>query len=112
MMRLLKEQFDESSVAPVNMKSNLNNLSKGDGIKRSTAVFTGPASLVNAKLKKQLKAVDATSILKNEIAGSQLRVKAAKYGHKLEDIAPPYSDAFYLPDKTQYFQRLDNAMLN
>ncbi len=32
-----------------------------------------------------------------------MRVKAVKYGHKLEDIAPAYSDEFYLPDKDQYF---------
>jgi len=52
-----------------------------------------------------LKAVHATLLLKNEIKGSQLRVKAAKYGHRLEDIVPPYSDAFYLPDKNKYFTK-------
>lgn len=59
--------------------------------------------LVSSKLKRELKAKDASLVLKNEIKGSQLRVKAAKYGHKIEDIAPPYSDAFYLPDKSNYF---------
>ena len=56
--------------------------------------------LVSGKLKRELKAKDATVILKNEIVGSEIRVKAAKYGHRLDDIAPPYSDAFYLPDKS------------
>jgi hypothetical protein len=55
---------------------------------------------VNSKLKRETKAKNANVILKSEIAGSLSRVKAAKYGHKLEDIAPPYSDAFYLPDKS------------
>jgi len=49
---------------------------------------------------------DANGILKSEIAGSTKRVKAAKYGHRLEDIVPAYSDEFYLPDKTCYFGSL------
>jgi DnaJ-domain-containing protein 1 len=40
---------------------------------------------------KQLKsAKEANNILKEEINESQLRLKAAKYGHKLEEIVPPY----------------------
>jgi|LauGreDrversion4_2_1035121.scaffolds.fasta_scaffold182427_1 hypothetical protein len=49
---------------------------------------------------------DANAILKNEIAGSTKRVKAAKYGHKIEDIVPAYTDEYYLPDKTFYFGSL------
>jgi hypothetical protein len=55
------------------------------------------------KLKKYMRARDATSMLKSEISKSLKRVKAAKYGHHLEDIVPPYSDEFYLPDKSLYF---------
>ena len=48
---------------------------------------------------------DANSVLKEEIAESFLRLKAAKYGHKLEEIVPPYDHSFYLPDKTNYFDK-------
>jgi len=74
----------------------------GNGQFRDNGVGQGQ-NLVSEKLKRDLKAVNATAMLKNEIKGSQLRVKAAKYGHRLEDIVPPYNDAFYLPDKNLYF---------
>jgi len=41
-------------------------------------------------------------MLKEEIDESLLRLKAAKFGHALEDIMPQYSNAFYLPDKSNY----------
>ena len=60
----------------------------------TTGVLSQALYLFDVKIK------DATTLLKSEIVESQQRVKAAKHGHRLEDIAPPYSDAFYLPDKT------------
>jgi hypothetical protein len=83
-------------------KGRFDNKSSG-GATITTDQTSLQTALVSAKLKRELKSKDATSLLKNEIKGSSLRVKAAKYGHRLEDIAPPYSDAFYLPDKSQYF---------
>lgn len=50
-------------------------------------------------MKKLVGARDANQLLKDEIQESQLRLKAAKYGHKLEEIAPAYNQTFYLPDK-------------
>jgi hypothetical protein len=41
-------------------------------------------------------------MLKEEIGESLLRVKAAKFGHALDEIAPPFTNAFYLPDKKQF----------
>ena len=38
-------------------------------------------------------------MLKEEVGESLKRLKAAKYGHKLKDIAPQYANSFYLPDK-------------
>jgi len=32
-------------------------------------------------------------------------LKAAKYGHKLDEIVPPYNHSFYLPDKSLYFEK-------
>lgn len=48
---------------------------------------------------------DANAVLKDEIAESQLRLKAAKYGNRLDDIVPPYNQSFYLPNKTNYFEK-------
>ena len=48
---------------------------------------------------------DASGMLKDEIHESQLRLKAAKYGHKLDEIVPPYNNSFYLPDKSLYFEK-------
>ncbi len=39
-------------------------------------------------MKKLMSSKDASGFLKDEIQESQLRLKAAKHGHKLEDIAP------------------------
>lgn len=41
-------------------------------------------------------------MLQDEIGESLLRMKAAKFGHPLDQIAPPYSNAYYLPDKKLY----------
>lgn len=46
---------------------------------------------------------DANGILKDEIMESALRLKAAKFGHKINEIAPEYNSTYYLPDKTKYF---------
>ncbi len=48
---------------------------------------------------------DASVMLKDEIQESSLRLKAAKYGHRLDEIAPAYDHSFYLPDKTLYFDK-------
>jgi hypothetical protein len=40
---------------------------------------------------------DASIMLKEEIGESALRLKAAKFGHQLEEIAPSYGNSFYLP---------------
>ena len=56
-------------------------------------------------MKRLMTSKDAESILKDEIAESSLRLKAAKFGHKLDDIAPAYHQSFYLPDKTLYFEK-------
>jgi hypothetical protein len=41
-------------------------------------------------------------MLKDEISESLLRLKAAKFGHSIEEIAPQYNNSFYLPDKSAY----------
>ena len=41
-------------------------------------------------------------MLKDQINESRLRVNAAKFGHSIEEIAPQYTNSYYLPDKSQY----------
>ena len=41
-------------------------------------------------------------MLKDQINESCLRVNAAKFGHSIEEIAPQYTNSYYLPDKSQY----------
>ena len=41
---------------------------------------------------------DAAVMLKDEIGESALRLKAAKFGHTIDEIAPAYENTFYLPD--------------
>lgn len=61
--------------------------------------------LFSPQSKKLIGFRNANQVLKDEIQESQLRVKAAKYGHKLDDIVPPYDQSFYLPDKSHYFAK-------
>ncbi len=45
---------------------------------------------------------DAAHILKEEIGESTLRMKAAKFGRAIEDLAPRYPNSFFLPDRLKY----------
>lgn len=58
--------------------------------------------LYSPKLKQIIAKQDASGILKEEIGESFLRLKAAKFGHSIEEIAPQYDKSFYLPDKDKY----------
>lgn len=42
---------------------------------------------------------DASVMLKSEIGESTLRLKAAKFGHTIDEISPSYGTTFYLPIK-------------
>ena len=42
---------------------------------------------------------DANKYLSQEIEESALRLKAAKFGHTIDEIAPSYLNTFYLPTK-------------
>ena len=45
---------------------------------------------------------DASVMLKDEICESLLRLKAAKFGRKIEEMAPEYPNSYYLPNKDLY----------
>ena len=54
------------------------------------------------RMRKIMNKKDAACMLKDEITESLLRLKAAKFGHSIEEIAPQYTNSYYLPDKSNY----------
>ena len=54
------------------------------------------------RMKKLINKKDGSHMLKDQINESMLRVNAAKFGHSIEEIAPQYTNSYYLPDKSQY----------
>lgn len=54
------------------------------------------------RMLKLMNKKDAGFMLKDQINESMLRVNAAKFGHSIEEIAPQYTNSYYLPDKSQY----------
>lgn len=58
--------------------------------------------LLTPKMKKLMQNKDAREVLQEEIEESSLRLKQAKFGHKLVDIVPNHENSFYLPDKGKY----------
>jgi len=56
-------------------------------------------------MKKLMQNKDAREVLQEEIEESCLRLKQAKFGHKLVDIVPNHENRFYLPDKTKYLPK-------
>ena len=58
--------------------------------------------LMTPRMKKIMNKRDAACMLKDEITESLLRLKAAKFGHSVEEIAPQYTNSYYLPDKSNY----------
>lgn len=62
----------------------------------------GNQRLMTPRMKKVVNKKDASSMLKDELKESLLRLKAAKFGHSIEEIAPQYPNSFYLPNKPDY----------
>ena len=61
--------------------------------------------ILNTPSLKRLALVnDGNAMLKQEIAESFLRVKAAKHGSRLAEIMPSHKLEFYAPEKTRYFK--------
>ena len=48
------------------------------------------------------RARDGGQVLKDQIKMSNLRIKAVKFGHSVEDIEPEFKDSFYLPSRNDY----------
>ena len=57
------------------------------------------------RMKKLMNNKDAREVLQEEINESSLRLKQAKFGHKLVDIIPDHGNSFYLPDKSRYLPK-------
>ena len=50
-------------------------------------------------MRKLMNNRDAREMLQEEVNESMLRLKKAKFGHKLVDIVPEHNNQFYLPGK-------------
>lgn len=48
---------------------------------------------------------DARDVLHEEVNESVLRLKKAKFGHRLNDIVPDHKNKFYLPEKKDYMPK-------
>ena len=58
--------------------------------------------LLTPRMRKLMNNKDARELLQEEINESVLRLKQAKFGHRLNDIIPDHNNSFYLPDKSNY----------
>lgn len=58
--------------------------------------------LLTPRMRKLMNNKDARELLQEEINESVLRLKQAKFGHRLVDIVPDHANSFYLPDKQNY----------
>lgn len=61
--------------------------------------------LLTPRMRKLMNNKDAREVLQEEINESVLRLKQAKFGHRLVDIVPDHENSFYLPNKTHYLPR-------
>jgi len=53
--------------------------------------------IYSPSVKRIIAQKDASVMLRDEIGESGLRLKAAKFGHTINEIAPQYNNTFYLP---------------
>ena len=61
--------------------------------------------LLTPRTQKLMNKKDASELLQDEIQASVLRLKQAKFGHSLNEIAPGHEQKFYLPDKSRYVRK-------
>eukprot|EP00347_Sterkiella_histriomuscorum_P011953 403370464 len=112
-MKMIEEQFlttashfHDNQLKHQNQKHNQIQSRLNEDITSSYDVQSSTNQrLITPALKKLMNSKDASVMLKEEIVESQLRLKAAKYGHKLDEIVPQYNHSFYLPDKQLYFEK-------
>lgn len=61
--------------------------------------------LLTPRLRQLMANKDARVMLHEEVQESALRLKKAKFGHKLSEIVPDHQRQFYLPDKSRYLPK-------
>ena len=98
------KQTEEQDKEPTIALDNTKHVSSGNHEVQRTGVNE---RLMTPKIRRIMNQKDAKCMLKEEIDESLLRLKAAKFGHALEDIMPQYSNAFYLPDKSNYEPKIN-----
>ena len=65
--------------------------------------------LLTPRMQKLMAKKDAGELLHDEIQASVLRLKQAKFGHSLNEIAPMHEKNFYLPDKQRYIPKEERS---
>jgi hypothetical protein len=61
--------------------------------------------LLTPRMRKLMSNKDARDVLHEEVNESVLRLKKAKFGHRLNDIVPDHQNKFYLPEKKDYMPK-------
>ena len=103
-MMMIEQHFRQNPAALLRESKSVNPYQMDKGNSKDYVYFNNQ-QLVTGSMKKIMRKREANAALKEEIDQSGLRLKAAKFGHKLEEIVPSYNNTFYLPDKTNYFDR-------
>ena len=65
--------------------------------------------LLTPRMRKLMGNKDARDVLHEEVNESVLRLKKAKFGHRLADIVPDHQNKFYLPEKKDYMPKAQKS---
>ena len=109
-MKKLEKSFRAHFVK--NNESNKKNFLKGTGFDENEqdkkedesgkAKSYNNTKLMSSEMLALKDKKEATVMLKEELKESNLRVKAVKQGHSVNEISAQFSNAFYMPDKGKY----------
>ena len=111
---MIEDQFmmnpslhDPANAFPQKNKKTTNidgELEGGDGNKVEHEQFSNQR-LLTPRMRKLMSNKDARDVLHEEVNESVLRLKKAKFGHRLNDIVPDHKNKFYLPEKKDYMPK-------
>ena len=117
-MKAIEETFmqnpslhDPSNAFPQKNKKNPNidgEDEAADGAKVEHEQFSNQR-LLTPRMRKLMSNKDARVVLHEEVNESVLRLKKAKFGHRLNDIVPDHQNKFYLPEKKDYMPKAQKS---
>ena len=106
-MKGIEDKFksDPANYDPAFKKREINkNPDNDDELNQKTEKFSNKR-LMTPRMRKMTQKSDARDLLQDEVNESILRLKKAKFGHRLDEIVPDHPNKFYLPDKANYFPK-------